>query len=143
APAPAPTPPPPATATRRRSRFPWLLGLAALLLAGAAGIFLLIRFPGLMPAAGPTATPQVLVARPFSVGDLEIEVPYGATRDAVDRAFEAAFLALARQDCQCDAQIAPGSLVYAHGGEPRQIGIVGNRERYRASLEATLLVPER
>ncbi len=84
----------------------------------------------------------MLVARPFSVRDLEIDVPYGASRNEVDRAFEAAFLALARQECQCDAQIAPGSLVYSNGGEPREIGIVGNRERYRASLEATLLTPQ-
>jgi len=122
---------------------PWALGVLALLLAGAAGAFLLLRLPGAAPAPGATATPQVLVARPFSVRDLEIEVPYGASRDAVDRAFAAAFLALARQDCQCEAQIAPGSLVYIYGGEPQQIGIVGSRERYRASLEATILVPER
>jgi len=150
APAPAPAPAPPATpapapapATRRRSCLPWVLGVLALLLAGAAGTFLLLRLPGAAPAPGATATPQVLVARPFSVRDLEIEVPYGASRDVVDRAFAAAFLALARQDCQCEAQIAPGSLVYLYGGEPRQIGIVGSRERYRASLEATILVPER
>ncbi|MFQ3661541.1 MAG: hypothetical protein SNJ69_04000, partial [Chloroflexaceae bacterium] len=134
---------PPAPATRRRACFPWVLGLLVLLLAGAAGAFALFRSPGLAPAPGATATPQVLVARPFSVRDLQIEVPYGASREAVDAAFTAAFLALARQDCQCEARIAPGSLVYLYGGEPRQIGIAGNRERYQASMEATLLVPER
>ncbi len=118
----------------------WGVGL---LLAGAAGAFVLLRSSGLTPAPGATATPQVLVARPFSVRDLEIEVPYGASRETVDSAFAAAFLALARQDCQCEARIAPGSLVYLYGGEPRQIGIVGNRERYQASMEATLLAPER
>jgi serine/threonine-protein kinase len=147
APAPSPTPAAPAptptaAATRRRSPLPWVLGLLALLLAGAAGAFVLLRLPAAAPAPGATVTPQVLVARPFSVRDLEIDVPYGASRDTVDRAFEAAFLALARQDCQCDAQIAPGTLVYVYGGEPRQVGIVGNRERYRASLEATLLAPQ-
>ncbi|MGQ9926089.1 MAG: protein kinase domain-containing protein [Chloroflexaceae bacterium] len=146
APAPAPAPAPLATsapATRRRSCLPWLLGLLALLLAGAAGAFLLLRLSGASLLPGSPVTPQVLVARPFIVRDLEIDVPFGASRDAVDRTFEAAFLALARQDCQCEPQIAPDSLVYVYGGEPRQIGIVDNLERYRASLEATILVPER
>ncbi|MCS6882635.1 MAG: serine/threonine-protein kinase [Oscillochloridaceae bacterium] len=142
APAPAASPAP-AAATRRRSGFLWVLGLLALLVAGGVGAFLLIRPSWSAPVPRPTATPEVLVAQPFSVRDLEIDVPYGASREAVDQAFEAAFLALARQDCQCDARIAPGSLVYLYGGEPRQVGIVGNRERYRASLEAMLLVPQR
>lgn len=150
--APAPAPPPlaahptpavAAPAPRQRSRLTLVLGLLTLLLLGGIGAFVLIRPSGPAPAPAATATPQVLVARPFSVNDLEIVVPPGASREVVDQAFAVAFLELARLDCACEPQIAPGSLVYLFGGEPRQLAITADEVRYRASLQATLLVPER
>ena len=142
-PAARPTPAAAAPAPGQRSRLPLVLGLLALLLLGGIGAFLLTRPSGPAPTPTATATPQVLVARPFSVNDLEIVVPPGASREVVDQAFAVAFLELARLDCACEPQIAPGSLVYLFGGEPRQLAITADGVRYRASLQATLLVPER
>lgn len=137
--APAPSP----AGQRRRSRAPLLIALLLLLALVGGGAYLLVG-QGLIPApaAGPTATARVLVSRTFTARDLEIVVPAGAAPEAVDRAFAAAFLQLARLDCGCDAQIEPGSLVYLFDAAPRQVSVGSDGARYRASLQGTILVPQ-
>jgi serine/threonine-protein kinase len=145
APQPAPAVPAstPAARTGRRSVAPLLIGAVLVLLLIGAGAALLLG-QGLLPqpGAGPTATTQVLVAQIFVARDIEIVVSSGSTDEAVNQAFAAALLQLARLNCACEPQIQPGSLVYLNGGEPRQISIGQDGARYRASLQATILVPQ-
>jgi hypothetical protein len=112
-----------------------------LLLLGGVGVAVLFSQGG-APATGPTATSQVLVARPFVASDIEIVVPGGSNDAAVNQAFAAAYLQLARLDCACEPQIQPGTLVYLNGAEPRQVSIGTDGARYHASLQATILVPQ-
>ncbi|HMQ32661.1 MAG TPA: serine/threonine-protein kinase [Chloroflexaceae bacterium] len=140
---PAPTRPVPAARPRRRRGCGALLALLALLLAAGAGAFWAFD-QGLLapPAPAPAATAGVLVARTFTARDIELVVPAGAGPDEVNRAFAAAFVQLARLDCACEPQVEPGTLVYLFDAGPRQVSVGADGARYRASLQATILVPE-
>ncbi len=135
---------PAASPARRRSCLPWVLTLLLLvLLLGGAAYFLLPQL-GLVGPQPPTAsaTPQVLVAKPFRVSDLQIVIPPGTSSTAVNDAYALALLQVAGIECSCTPQLQPGSLVYLYGGEPQVIETTADGVRYQASLEATILVPE-
>ncbi|NTU82546.1 MAG: hypothetical protein HGA45_24775, partial [Chloroflexales bacterium] len=72
--------------------------------------------------------------------EIELTVALGSSAEAVDQAFAAAFLQLARLDCGCEPQIEPGTLVYLSA--PVELSKDATGSRYRASLQATLLVPQ-
>jgi hypothetical protein len=133
-------PAPAAPAPARRGRGCLLFtGLLLLILTVGAAAYLALG-SGLFPApqAAPSASAQVLVARPFVARDIEIVVPVGTGEAAVNQAF----LQLARLDCGCEPQIEPGTLLYLFEAAPRQLSIGADGARYRASLQATILVPQ-
>ncbi len=137
---PAASSPPAAPARRRRGCAPALVALILVLAVGAGAYWAIGQGLLAAPSPAPTATAGVLVARRFVARDIELLLPVGSGQDAINGAFAAAFLQLARLDCDCEAQLEPGSLVYLDG-EPHQVSIDSDGVRYRASLEGTILVP--
>jgi serine/threonine-protein kinase len=145
-PAPRPAPPaaqPAAPARRRGGGVLAAVVVLALIAAASVGAYLLLGRGSLADTpSAPSGSAQVLVARLFVASDIEIVVPGGSSEAAVNQSFAAAFLQLARLDCGCEPQIQEGTLVYLFDAGPRQISIGADGARYRASLQATILVPQ-
>ena len=137
--------PAPQAPQRPRRRRGIVLLTALVMLLSAVGyslfFFLTLGAPN-EPQATPSDSVQVLVARTFEARDIEIVVPVGAGENAVHQAFAAAFLELTRLECSCEPQIQPGTLVYLFEAAPRQISVGTDGARFRASLQATILVPQ-
>jgi eukaryotic-like serine/threonine-protein kinase len=137
APMAAPSPPP----TRRRRRWPGCLLAMLLLLLGLGAAGLVLVRPDLLPTPtpAPSATPQNLVERSFSF-TLEVGVPAGSDEATINQAFVNAFLATASSQCACQPQIVTGTVIF--DAAPRQVSTDGRTDRYQATIEATLRVPE-
>jgi hypothetical protein len=71
---------------------------------------------------------------------LEVGVATGSDSGTVNQALVSAFLALARQQCNCNPEIQAGTLIF--DADPRQVRSEGGTTYYQATLEATILVPE-
>ena len=130
----------PASSPRRRGGVVALVVLLLLIIGGAG--FAVLRL-GLLPSppVAATVTAQVLVAQPFVAPGIELGVALGSDATALDQAFAAEFLRLARGDCACEPQIQSGSLHYLVA--PVELSTDATGTRYRASLEGMLLVPQR
>ena len=142
---PQPTPPVPTPATspapaaRRSRRGLFLVALLMLLIGlGGIGVWALgVVQPEPQPTA--TSTPQTLVAQRL-VLTLEVGVASGSDSGTVSQALVNAFLAAARQQCNCNPEIQAGTLIF--DADPRQVRSEGTTTYYQATLEAILLVPE-
>jgi serine/threonine-protein kinase len=149
-----PTPAQQAAPVARRNRgWPVVLFVMALLLGSTAVVVVFALADNYRPsqvlpsatsltnatnALPSTVTPIVYVAQSFTVRSIEIVVQPGSDGTAIFNAFQAAYLELARRNCNCDVQLQDGTLRYLAGEEPVALG--GNR--FRASLAGTILVPQ-
>lgn len=119
--------------------------LVLLLLLGAivGGIYylrpeLLAQYiPGL--EQGPTPTPLTLIAQPYSINNLTIQVSSGLGPDAVRDAFFSAYEQLAMQQYGPGTRVDRTTLRYTT--PPVQVSTTGSTTQYSASLTGTVLVP--
>lgn len=136
----APTTAPTAAPVQRRSRgclsTVAVIAVLALLVLG----YLFMR-SGSLGGLLVTPTPQTLVQQSFQLDNLEIIVPAGTDDAGLQGAFEYALLELARQQYGPNVQLQPGSVTYANGQPPEQLGEDQRGVRYRASLQGIILVP--
>ncbi len=137
-----PPQPPPSSAPQKRSRGGTgrtiIIALAVLALLALGITFALFGLSGGDAPSGPTATPQTLIAQPFTA-ELTIQVAPGASDAELMQAFIEVYRVAARAECNCEPQIE-GDLVYLQ--PPEKLSEDVTIATYRASLQGTILVPQ-